>query len=163
MKRDLILARRNLRGTWLAAFVCAATTLGACGDAEEADRLAACRDGTTSVVLTNDTGQRIKELQIRALEEVGPYRVLVDQETGLANGGEVSWVDCSGRAQALLITLGDGTQQQGEIPALDNSGARLHMTPGGVDMPTPPAPKAPSGHSLVTEPAPTGGTFTQTR
>jgi hypothetical protein len=162
MKRDLILARRNLRGTWLAAaVVCAATTISACGDVEEGDTQSACRDGT-SVVLTNDTGQRIKELQIRSLEETGPYRVLVDAETGLPSGGQVGWVDCSTGPQALLITLGDGTQQQSDLPTLDTGHSRLRMTAGGVVTP-PPAPKAPTGHGLVMEPAPASGPFPQTR
>src|SRR4051794_11600150 len=101
MMRDLNLARRQLRGTWLAVFVCAATTLTACGGSEEGERSnqALCRDGATQVVLTNETGQRIRELQILSLDEAGPPRVLVDAQTGLAIGGQVGWADCSVGAQ----------------------------------------------------------------
>jgi hypothetical protein len=158
MKRDPILVGRNLRGTWLAAFVCAATSLTACGEGTEGDRSdqALCREGATTVVLTNDTGQSIRELQVLPLEQVGLPLTLVDPQSGLAPGAELAWVTCTSTAQALVITLADGTQQQNELPGLDPSTNRLRMTPRGVDVEPPAPPTAPPGRDVHTDPPSTG-------
>jgi hypothetical protein len=158
MKKHPILVGRNFRGTWLAAFVCVATSVAACGDPDGEDRSdqALCREGASTVVLTNDTGQPIRELQILPLEQVGVGQSLVDPASGLASGAEVGWVACTATRQALVITLADGTQQQAELPAIDPSTSRLRMTPGGVVVQPPPPTKPPVRGELQTDRPSTG-------
>jgi hypothetical protein len=159
MKREPNLVRRNPRGAWLAVFFSAATSVTACGEAESYDsEQNLCREGTSSVVLTNATGQGIQDIQIRPLEEVGLSQTLVDPQSKLPSGGEVGWVACASTAQALTVTLADGTQQEFELPGLDPSTNRLRMTPKGVVIDPPPPSKPPVDRDLQTEPLGSGST-----
>jgi hypothetical protein len=139
---------------WLVAIIGALQVAG-CGDAAEEDTgsfEALCPEGGGSVVIRNDTGRPIRDLQIRGLDEGAEAESLIGDQAGLPAGGEVTWGDCSAQAQALVITFTDGSVEQSELPTLVPNTRRLTLTPGSKPVSPPPAPKPPTTPRLDPDP-----------
>ena len=155
MKREtkhglVTLALRGISLVALVGTVSGATGCQGEGVATEYDE-AQCPASAGTIIFANDTGQAIRDLQIRSLDGQ-QTESLVDPQYPLPAGAEVSWVDCFGGSRALVVTLVDGTQEQNELPALDPSTNRLRMNARGITIEPPPAPKAPSGRDLGGDP-----------
>jgi hypothetical protein len=113
--------------------------VAACQEATEDERSteALCPEAGTNVTLSNRTGKRIRDLQILSLDGIAtPYGVS-DPLAGIPIGGEVTFRACTNAAQALVITLEDGSTQRSDLPTLAPDTNRLTLTPMPLDPPVP--------------------------